>query len=329
MIKENYLNNDIFGEDLRQFCMQSERFPFFKNLKTRMLNIPKSYEQLLPKHLASPELMKLYQAVLEECDKVLHTFQYGLEYMNVLIAAGDLYAIDRWHDVIGEFSNVYRFLEDQEALLKQRCEILWNEGFYDLVRGEQPIVYPIVAAELPSNFWCTAVTDPIVASHVIPEETRRRLKVNEGGLLYKITKDNLITMSATYGEYRLQEECDVVYSFQFPEIERMLIWPNVNKYYDFELRLEEDDMFYTPENFVKQAMEKLGTEGVRGEHLGLGRILLKNDVKYLYGIFYSEGSDDSFKEKVQGFSQVFGTHVFEVKKDGTLEQVFQTGRQFY
>lgn len=326
------LSRDLFGQDVREFCKQVDKAYFFRNLKPRILRAKESCKWLLPKRTTDPEVVKVYNTVLERCDEVLNTFRYGLEFMDLLIATDNDFAINRWCEVVEKLKSVYGFIESEENLLKRQCERLWRENFYNFIHGAYngvTIPYVLVVAELPNYFWYKVATEPIVTTHVVTEKMISSLKENSGLLLYRVTQENLIDMSTSYRRYydSRTDDKDNSFFFKIPELDKMFLSPDVNTYYSTNLRIYEEDSFLPPEIFVQKAKEKL-SEKETAEQNGLGSILLKNDMKDLFGIFYSKDSNVEFKEKVRSFSQIFGTHIFEAKKDGTLEQVYQTGRIF-
>lgn len=328
-----YLNSELFGNDLRQFCANNERAFFFKNLKPRILRLKGSWQQLAPKRLTDPQFTKGYDSALHRCDELLNTLKYGQEYINQLIAEGDKIAIDKWCETVGELRSICWFLKGEENYLKNRCMLAWQECINYFVHGyadEKQDSYIITAAELPRGFWYKVAEEPTVSVHAITEETSNALKGNVGGLLYRVTEKNLIDMSVHYGTHEIAKEGDKdnPFSYKIPEIERMLLWPDVNKYYSPELRISEENLFLPPEVFVQKAKEKLDKKTCACEELGLGEIILKNDLEDLFGIFYSADSDPEFREKVHSFSRTFGTHIFEARKDGTMKQMYETGRVF-
>lgn len=187
-------------------------------------------------------------------------------------------------------------------------------------------MYPVVAARLAREPWYTVATNPTVTVHAITKEIVCSLKENVAGLLYEMKPENLMVMSTSSGDYPVSERNDVrnSYTFQLPEMEELFLASEINKYYDLDFRITEDFVFLPPETFVSRAKEVAGKND-----FGLGKILLKNNLEDLYGIFYSEGSIQEFKDKVKLFSQVFGISVYEAKKDGFMVQLYQSDKLYF
>lgn len=318
-MKNDYLESELFGKSLREFCTKDNRSFFFQNLKKRVVRAKKSTELLFPKNLTVPEIAQMYAYMEESCDEIYNRIQYGMKFLHRWVTVGDIEAIQEWKDFMKRVQDVCSFLEKEERNLKERCRIYWGYGIECIVDEVKSSSWIVTATSLPQEPWGYAMTEPLVTVHAITKETLSSLEKNQGGFLYRITQDNLLAMSTSHmccGTVETEEDRRF---YTIPEIERLFLWPDCNKYFSINLHLDKEDVFQSPESFVQQATEKLGKKG--SMDLGLGSILLKNDWKELYGIFYQEDSDEEFKEKVKSFSQVFGVSIFEAKKDGTMKLV--------
>lgn len=323
------LGSELFGRNMREFCLQSERAFFFRNLKPRLFIVQSSWKEIAPKRITVPQYREVYRKKVTECDEILNTFQYGLQFIDKLIVECDEEAMNRWWEVMKKLQNLCDFLESEEAYLKTQCCRPWNGGIYNCKSGDsfyKEAMYPIVAARLTRESWYTVATNPTVTVHAITKEIVCSLKENVAGLLYEMKPENLMVMSTGSGDYQVSERSNLEnpFTFQLPKMEELFLASEINKYYDMDFRITEDFVFLPPETFVSRAKEVAGKND-----FGLGKILLKNNVEDLYGIFYSEGSTQEFKDKVKLFSQVFGISVYEAKKDGFMVQLYKSDKLYF